>query len=282
MESAKLTPATAREERPLESILRQIIQDPDGDRLRLRFADTAALIPELRPWSEFIRIQLQQTSLAASLDTPAGFALLRRARTLWAEYGSRWVHPLWQQLNLGKPQFAHFHRGFLELVEAPDFRIVEAGEQILASGPVRHVNVTSLDRYELGQVVAAIGGQQVRSLSLECLSLTGGQLRQTDWSRLPGLRWISLAGNDSLGQEDFARLAEVWRKYLPELTHVNFDGCGADPCERLLYDQDAVAGSRQPDWARQMETGEPLRWLHPRVIHGRPAMVDRMLLAHAA
>lgn len=260
-----------------ERLLQAIVKDPDNDGLRLRFAQELDKDPRTRAQAEFIRIQLRMADLSQALDTPDGFGLLRHARNLWQEHGAHWVHPLWRKLELPVPQYGHYHRGLLELLDAPGFRIVKAGEEIFRWAPIRHVNVRSLGEHTLSEVCHCLRGSNLRSLSIECLNLTGPQVKDVDWAELSTLRWLSIAGNGELTREDVSGLVRDWRVALPRLKFVNFDGIEADPRERLLYDQDVATGSILEQWAAGLQGDTPVAWLRPQVTGGRAALVDRFI-----
>jgi uncharacterized protein (TIGR02996 family) len=271
-------PAVARDHEPF---FHAVVRHPDDDSLRLRLAEALDGDSRYPSWSDFIRRHVRLADLGSVLDQPGGFALLQEAKSLWQSSGSAWIPYIWNGLELPPPRYEHYHRGMLELLEAPDNRIVEAGDELFRLTPIRHVNVLSLERYSLSEVIGSLAGRGIRSLSLQSLDVTGAQVRDLDWSAVSSIRWLSLAGNDALTREDVAALVRSLHANVPELVFVDFDGMHADPREPLLYDQDAAVGSRLPDWARELEDSGVIPWLHPEVSGGRAALMDRLLLGVA-
>jgi uncharacterized protein (TIGR02996 family) len=178
-----------------EVFLRDILENPDDDAVRLIYADW--LMERGDPRGEFIHVQCQLARSEGPLadweawaDLAARQTALRqREKELLERHGEEWARPI--------RRFAtdcEFRRGFVETVAMTVAVFVGDGEELFRRAPVQRVRFTAFDGTIL-QLAACPHLQQVRGLDFSARKLRGWELPVLlSSAHLTRLRSLELAG----------------------------------------------------------------------------------------
>jgi len=242
---------------PLSGLLDKIIEQPDKDEPRLRYAlacEKRSAADHIR--AKFIRLQLQLAALPTGIDHPEWFRFASQADQLLLQHAPDWTPP-WFQTD--KITDVEFHRGFIEAVTVP-FLAPYTWPNLFAAAPIRQLRIVNLEGdADLIHLLPILSRQNLTALYLDAQNLTDNAIFSIINHGFPHLTTLSLAYN-LLTSNGVSALAEASHKTrpLPLLSIVNLQGNPFDPIEQLYEDQGILVSRHIPAEAEQLP---PAPWL---------------------
>ena len=195
------------------------------------------------------------TALWVLWISPDGLRLDRRISNLLQRFGGVWRESL--------SQFAtaiSFKRGFVEFVTMKAAGLLQHGEELFASAPVRHIDLTDVRDVD-ERLFASPFLAGLRSLGMDGCGLYSFHIRLLAHSGVTaGLRWLSLEHNhlDIGAAEALAASA-----HCKNLRYAEFNGNPFDPMERMGWDSGALISVDLPPEGEELERRFGiLPWLH--------------------
>jgi uncharacterized protein (TIGR02996 family) len=208
-----------------KDLLAAVIAAPQDDRPRLAYADWCDKHDPLR--GEFIRAQCEIEKLPQ--NDPRYGPLCSRAIQLREAHQKRWAAPL-ADLTF----FAHFQRGFPEIVGVKVEQFAEVAERLFATTPVATISFCCSDIKDyLPGILACPHLRQLRKLSLTGLRLNDEHIvRLAETPYLSNLDTLEV-GNNLFGARGVSAL--VQSPHLAKLTSLSLykTPLGPEGCEAL-------------------------------------------------
>jgi len=236
---------------PLAGLLDKIIEQPDQDEPRLRYAlacEKRSAADQIR--AKFIRLQLQLSALPTGIDHPEWFRFASQADELLLQHAPEWTPP-WFQTD--KITDVEFRRGFIEAVTVP-FLAPYTWPKLFAAAPIRQLRIVNLDGdADLGRLLPILAQQNLTALYLDAQNLTDTAIFSILDYGFPHLTTLSLAYNN-LTNRGVSALAEASHPTgpLPNLRTVNLQGNPFDPIEQLYEDQGILVSRHIPTGAADL------------------------------
>lgn len=257
-------------------LLKAVIANPDADEPRLAYASWCASQASAA-WQARGAFVRNQISAELSRNDVRSYTLFAgRADEGLRKYAVEWALPC---TALGGTH-ARFHRGFVELVRMPAPLFLRNGEALLATAPIRHLELSDVVPVARELFESPLLGR-IRSLELERTGITDNEIRLIAQStQLRSLRWLGLAHNQigEAGAEMLARSPAV-----PSLAYVEFTGNPFAPAEDHFFDNGYVVDSGLNDdgLALERRCGK-VRWLHHKATSVADQVPDRFRIRPAA
>jgi uncharacterized protein (TIGR02996 family) len=150
-----------------ESLLRAIIENPDDDCFRLRYADWLEDNGQANR-ADFIRVQCRLARLPE--NDPQRKEMEAREQVLLEEHEREWLQPFGEEVA-----FAEFRRGFVWglMLTAPAF--VERAEELFGTTPLQHARIC-VDSASMPAFAASPWLSRLTSLSLESCDLPSADI----------------------------------------------------------------------------------------------------------
>jgi uncharacterized protein (TIGR02996 family) len=194
-----------------KDLLAAVIESPNDDQPRLEFAKWCDTYDS--PRGEFIRAQCQAERLP--LNDPNRMELSSRAFKLLQVHEKRWLEPI-------KPLtfFAHFHRGFPEIVGVLVDKFALVAEQLFSLTPVSTLSLCCIDIKDyLPQIISCPHLNRVNKLTLNRLNIDDEKVKLiSESSYLNNLQNLEL-GENKITAKGIASLAQS--KYLSNLNSLS-------------------------------------------------------------
>ena len=240
-----------------ERLLRAVLEEPDDDAPRLAYAAwcSAQTEPAEKARGEFIRTQIRLAALGEDGPLELRNDLGYEEQKLRRAYARVWAGEL---ASLTDEYF--FHRGFAAMAVLPARRFLEAGPRLFSLAPIRHLNMTDAAA-AAAELFASPLLLPIRSMGLDDCGLRDSDMRAlTESSRLPALRWLSLANNRlSLEGAEILAASALGKR----LIYANLHGNPVDPGELYSLDDGRVVGAWLPEEGLGLERRHGrLAWLH--------------------
>lgn len=255
----------ATEPQAWERMGKDILSDPNNDRLRLRFAalleEDAAKKGYGHARARFIHLQLALARISPS--DAQWMPLVLETESLLLDHKREWMPPWYGEADIRN---AEFHRGFVEAITISAMSLMNRREEIFTQSPVRHLDIVDLgDPQILEAIVVLLEGDgyldHMVSLRIDGQNIRDEHVKYLNRESLAGLRWLSLANND-IGYDGGLTLTQ---SYLSQLEFVDLHGNPFDPVERLAFDQGVVVDRST---AHVPENFPKVSWLERRVVSG--------------
>jgi hypothetical protein len=244
-------------------LLEKILNDPDCDRLREKYA--ADCLPPQDPRADLIDVQLRLARPEEGRSGTDAYLLSVREGELLRQYRDVWGEPV-----AGLVADYEFHRGFVELVRLPAGQFLERAEKLFSSAPILHLDLTAVGD-AAGELFRSPYLSRIRSLSMNRCGLGDREIKILAQSpRLQNLQWLSLAYNritregiEALARASSRRRGAPGSLPLGSLVYVNLYGNPTDPTERYADDQGIVTDTWLPPEGVELEKKYgALPWLH--------------------
>jgi len=242
-----------------EALYRQILANPEDEKLRVRFAEL--LLRRNDPRADLIEAQLIIADMRSSGDvTPREVTYTKKAAALIS------AHPEWAEpvLRLGARK-AIFRRGFVEQIEIDVPTFVTKAEQFYAVAPILHLTLVDA-KGRCGELAACPHLARIRSIILHGNGLEDGDVEALVVSpHLGKLRYLDLSRN-RISNRGVEMIAAATKTRLPLLVYCNLtlNPCD-DPVDNRVYLDDNRWTWEPTPFGQALEAKYgTLPWLHPR------------------
>lgn len=254
-----------------EPLLKAVLDSPDDDAPRLRYAEWCEQQPDLatKDRARFIRAQIALSKLAVPDQT---YELRSTSEKLNRVHAAVWALPLVALVDRYQ-----FDRGFVELVGLSAKHFLENAPQLFKRAPIRHL-VLSAVLPSFPDLLRSEHLKGLRSLQLDRCELGDNEIAAlANCENASELRWLSVTYNQ-IGENGVAALARS--RCLKKLCYVCLAGNPIEPNEQYSYDNGfVVESSLPPDGVRLEARLGHLRWLHHAAITLEDSIPSRFRVA---
>jgi uncharacterized protein (TIGR02996 family) len=260
----------------LKDLLKQIVEDPSNDELRLLYAASLESDPER---THLIRLQLQVAGLG--LDSSERRPLAVQIRDLLSANKNRWMLQDFPEVGV---EDVSYHRGFVEGVTMTPSALLNPNTRhdIFDGAPVAHLDIVGSDSGDRDfiKIIGAMTDVQAQRILSICIDGQGIGDRSVKRmvASLRALRWFS-ADNNKITAKGTELLCRATKEGV-ELAYVSLKGNPGDPSCFVGYDQGFAVHLRDSKIGRRLQGAYPtVEWLQTTIIDGVVTEPNRFELA---